>query len=62
MILPLKPKYISYDIDGIFAQHNHNILRLPKYHPEFNSIELIWATVKNWVAQNNTTSAAGIIR
>jgi transposase len=55
MILPLKPKYLSYKIDGILAEHNHNILRLPPYHPELNSFELIWATVKNWVAQNNTT-------
>ena len=46
MILPLKPKYLSYKIDGIFAEHNHNILRLPPYHPELNPIELIWATVK----------------
>jgi transposase len=55
MILPLKPKYISYKIYGIFAEHNHSILLLPPYHPELNPIELIWATVKNWVAQNNTT-------
>jgi transposase len=25
------------------------------YHPELKPIELIWATVKNWVTQNNTT-------
>jgi transposase len=55
MILPLKPKYLSYKIDGIFAEHNHNILRLPPYHLELNPIELIWAHVKNSVAQNNTT-------
>jgi hypothetical protein len=55
MILPLKPKYLSYKIDIIFAEHNHSILRLPPYHPELNRIELIWATVKKWVAQNNTT-------
>jgi hypothetical protein len=29
MILSLKPKYLSYKIDGIFAEHNHNILRFP---------------------------------
>jgi hypothetical protein len=55
VILPPKPKYLSYKIDRIFAEHNHSILRLPLYHPELNPNELIWATVKNWVAQNNTT-------
>jgi hypothetical protein len=48
-------KYVSYKVDGIVAEHNHNILRLPPYHPELNPVELIWATVKDWVAQNNTT-------
>lgn len=35
--------------------HEHDILRLPPYHPELNAIELIWADVKNWVAAHNVT-------
>jgi transposase len=62
MILLLKPKYLSYKIDGIFAEHNHNILQLPLYHSELNQNELIWATVKNWVAQNNTTFKMDVIK
>jgi hypothetical protein len=30
-------------------------LRLPLRHPELNPTELIWATVKNWVAEKNIT-------
>jgi hypothetical protein len=26
MILPFKPKCLSYKIDDIFAEHNHNIV------------------------------------
>jgi hypothetical protein len=55
MILPLKPRYLSYTVDGTVAEHHPNILRFPSYHSEFKPIELMWATVKNWVAQNNTT-------
>ncbi|GJQ83877.1 hypothetical protein Trydic_g6755 [Trypoxylus dichotomus] len=29
------------------------VLRLPLYHPDLNSIELIWATVKNNVTERN---------
>lgn len=31
------------------------VLRLPPYHCELNPIELIWADVKNYVAENNKT-------
>lgn len=55
MIVPLKPNHLSYKIDGIVQEHHHTILRLPPYHPELNPIELIWATVKNWVAEKNVT-------
>jgi hypothetical protein len=55
MILPLKLKNFSYKVDGIVAEHNHNILRLPPYHPELNPTELIWAPIRNGLAQNNTT-------
>jgi len=31
----------------------HEVIRLPPYHCQYNSIELIWAQVKNQVAKNN---------
>lgn len=55
LILTLKPQHRSYKIDHLLQQHGHDVLRLPPYHPELNPIELIWATVKNWVAENNVT-------
>lgn len=50
-----KPSNVRYIIDDILKSHEHDILRLPPYHPELNAIELIWADVKNWVAAHNVT-------
>lgn len=50
-----KPAYKKYVIDIKLKEHDHDVLRLPPYHPELNAIELIWADVKNWVAANNVT-------
>jgi hypothetical protein len=49
------PAYLSYKVNGVIAEHNHNILQLLPYRPELNPVELTWAIVKNFVAQNNTT-------
>lgn len=38
-----KPIYREYEIDAILARHGHNVVRLPPYHPELNTIENIWA-------------------
>lgn len=46
-----KPAHRIYKIDTILAEHCHTVLRLPPYHPELNPIELIWATLKNWIAK-----------
>lgn len=37
-----------YIIDELIRQHGHEVLRLPPYHCQFNSIELIWAHAKNY--------------
>jgi hypothetical protein len=50
-----KPLYYTYKIDMFLAEHGYTVLRLPPYHPEMNPIELIWATVKKWVADRNVT-------
>ncbi|KAJ3655184.1 hypothetical protein Zmor_014321 [Zophobas morio] len=44
-----------YKLDTLMTEFGHAVLRLPPYHPELNPIEKIWANVKNWVAQRNTT-------
>jgi hypothetical protein len=35
--------------------HGHEVLRTPVRHCELNPIELIWAQVKGFVEENNTT-------
>jgi hypothetical protein len=50
-----KPEHKCYVTDQILADKGHNVLRLPPYHPDLNTTELIWANVKQWVASKNTT-------
>lgn len=50
-----KKQYIQYKYDQLLEAHGHSVLRLPPYHPDLNPIELIWATVKNNVAQKNVS-------
>lgn len=50
-----KPAHKSYVLDALMEQHGHSVLRLPPYHPELNTIELVWAEVKNWVRMQNVT-------
>lgn len=48
-------KKYAVDIDELAKEHGIEILRLPPYHCELNSIELIWADIKGYVAKNSTT-------
>lgn len=48
-------KYQSYVIDEMAKESGVTVLRLPPYHCELNPIELIWAQVKGYIAQKNTT-------
>lgn len=50
-----KDKFKAFKIDKIFSEAGHTVLRLPPYHPDLNPIEMIWAQVKGYVAQRNTT-------
>lgn len=50
-----KPKYRHYAIDDLLTSHGHNVLRLPPYHPDLNPIELVWASLKQFVASRNVT-------
>jgi hypothetical protein len=44
-----------FKTDKIANLHGHEVLRTPVSHCELNPIELIWAQVKGFVAENNTT-------
>ena len=41
--------------DKIANLHGREVLRTPVHHCELNPIELSWAQVKGFVAENNTT-------
>jgi len=50
-----KPQFKTFKIDALLAEHGHSVLRLPPYHPDLNPIELIWASVKEYVARKNVS-------
>lgn len=53
-----KNKYDRYVVDEMAREKGVQVIRLPPfppYHCELNPIELIWAQVKGYVAENNTT-------
>ncbi|KAJ8736946.1 hypothetical protein PYW07_000217 [Mythimna separata] len=46
-----------YRIDELLKASGHTVLRLPPYHPDLNPIELVWADIKNNIAQNYINSS-----
>ena len=46
---------IVYMTDVIAGEHGHQVLRTPVRHCILNPIELIWAQVKGYIAEHNTT-------
>lgn len=52
----------KYVVDEMVEATGRKVLRLPPYHCELNPIELVWATVKGYVAANNTTFKISDVR
>ncbi|XP_072399539.1 uncharacterized protein [Diabrotica undecimpunctata] len=50
-----KSSYIRFAVDEMAGEHGITVLRTPPYHCELNPIKLIWAQIKNKVAQKSTT-------
>jgi hypothetical protein len=48
-----KPRFKTFKIDALLAEHGPSVLRLPPHHPDLNPIELIWESVKECVARKN---------
>ena len=48
-----KPQNKRYFVDELIESRGHKVIRLPPYHCHLNAIELIWAQVKGYVAENN---------
>ena len=42
----------DFQLDKIAEVSGHSILRTPQYHPELQPIEICWAIVKNYMADN----------
>jgi len=49
------PQEKKYELDQIALSMGHEVIRLPPYHCQYNSIELIWAQVKGKIAEENTS-------
>lgn len=48
----------KYDLDEVAHMWGHQVVRLPPFHCQYNPIELIWAQVKEEIAQKNKTFSA----
>jgi len=51
----IKDRYEEYRIDRHAESRGHKILRLPPFHCELSPINMIWAEVRGYVAQRNST-------
>ena len=49
------PRKIYDTVSKTTREAGHTVLRLPPYHCDLNSIELIWWQLKRYVAANNVT-------
>ena len=52
----------TYVVDETLKQHGHAAIRMPPYHAELNSTELIWATLKGKVASSNLTLKKKVVK
>jgi transposase len=52
---------ISYALDEVAAEHGHEILRTPPYHPELQPIETCWAVLKNQIARTCDFTMANLV-
>jgi hypothetical protein len=50
-----KPRFKTFKIDALLAEHGHSALLLPPYHPDLNLIEQIWVSIKEYVARKNVS-------
>ena len=48
-----REKFPDKVMQTVAKEYRHEILRLPPYHCKLNSIELVWAAEKNYVAGEN---------
>jgi transposase len=49
------PHHPTNHINEVLAETGHSILHLPPHYLDLNTKQLLWATIKDWIAVNNTT-------
>ena len=50
----------QYELDELFREAGHEVIRLPPYHSELNPIELVWGFQKSYVERHRTSKTNGI--
>lgn len=50
-----KPQLKVFQIDKLFIENGHNVLRIPPNHPDLNPNELVWTSLKQHVSQSYVT-------
>ena len=48
----------NYVCDKMASEHGHRVVRLPPYHCQYNTTELVWAQLKGYAAKRNTVKIA----
>jgi transposase len=57
-----KPRFKAFKINAVLAEHGHSALHLPPHHPDLNPTELIWASIKEYVARKNVSLRLGKVK
>lgn len=47
-----KPMTLLYHNNELVKSYGHGVIKLPPYYCQFNSVEIIWSSVKGHVADN----------
>ena len=45
----------NFLVDNVLKKYGHDCLKLHAYQADLNAIELIWATMKRYIARRNVT-------
>ena len=56
-----KPTEKTYAVDKMASDAGFTVLRLPPYHCELNPIEMVWAQVKHFVKDKNTSKKLQLV-
>lgn len=55
LVKKIKPRHPAYVLDKEAEKRGFKVLRLPPYHCEYNPIKVVWAWLKDYKKERNTT-------